>query len=107
MHINVSSNISLTDVINIDMMLQNDGMGGLNIAGGNDWTNIIIPGDARSAEFHHEKTFLLADLAHDAQYECLVQAKNQYGWSEASRIHRFLTHSNAFGTLRCLALPSW
>ena len=79
-------------------MLQNDGMGGLNIAGGNDWTNIIIPGDARSAEFHHEKTFLLADLAHDAQYECLVQAKNQYGWSEASRIHRFLTHSNAFGT---------
>ena len=58
----------------------------------------LIPGDARSAEFHHEKTFLLADLAHDAQYECLVQAKNQYGWSEASRIHRFHTHSNAFGT---------
>ena len=38
------------------------------------------------------------DLTHDAKYECLVQAKNQYGWSEASRIHRFLTHSNAFGT---------
>jgi len=74
----------------------NDGMGGLNIAGGNDWTNIIIPGDARSAEFHHEKTFLLADLANEAQYECLVQAKNQYGWSEASRIHRFLTASHAF-----------
>ena len=28
----------------------------------------------------------------DAQYECLVQAKNRYGWSEASRIHRFYTH---------------
>ena len=77
--------------------LQNDGVG-LNIAGGNDWTNIIIPGDANSAEFHHEKTFLLADLVADAQYECLVQTKNQYGWSEASRIHRFLTHTNAFGT---------
>ena len=85
-------------------MLQNDGMGGLNIAGGNDWTNIIIPGDARSAEFHHEKTFLLADLANEAQYECLVQAKNQYGWSEASRIHRFLTASHAFGTYYRLRL---
>jgi len=73
----------------------NDGMG-LNIAGGNDWTNIIIPGDANTKEFHHEKKFLLADLVPEAQYECLVQAKNQYGWSEASRIHRFLTHSNAF-----------
>ena len=40
---------------------QNDGLG-LNIAGGNDWTNIIIPGDANSSEFHHEKNFLLADL---------------------------------------------
>jgi hypothetical protein len=69
----------------------------LNIVGGNDWTNIIIPGDASSSEFHHEKTFLLPELVADAQYECLVQAKNQYGWSEASRIHRFLTHSNAYG----------
>ena len=79
--------------------LQNDGSGsGLNIAGGgNDWTNIIIPGDANSSEFHHEKTFLLADLIPEAQYECLVQAKNQYGWSEASRIHRFITNI-AFGT---------
>ena len=81
--------------------LQNDGSGsGLNIAGGgNDWTNIIIPGDANSSEFHHEKTFLLADLIPEAQYECLVQAKNQYGWSEASRIHRFITNI-AFGTYR-------
>lgn len=73
----------------------NDGMG-MNIAGGNDWTNIIIPGDANMKEFHHVKKFLLVDLVPDAQYECLVQAKNQYGWSEASRIHRFLTHSTAF-----------
>ena len=78
------------------LFFQNDGMG-LNIAGGNDWTNIIIPGDANTKEFHHEKKFLLADLVPDASYECLVQAKNQYGWSEASRIHRFDTLSNAFG----------
>lgn len=63
------------------------------VVGGSDWTNIIIPGDAMSSnEFHHEKTFLLTDLVADAQYECLVQAKNRYGWSEASRIHRFYTH---------------
>lgn len=60
---------------------------------GSDWTNIIIPGNANNAhdEFHHEKTFLLTDLLPDSQYECLVQAKNRYGWSEASRIHRFNT----------------
>ena len=66
-------------------------------AGGSDWTNIIIPGEIKSSEFHHEKQFLLTDLQPDAQYECLVQAKNVYGWSEASRIHRFFTHSNSYG----------
>ena len=65
------------------------------MSGGSDWTNIIIPGDPSSSnEFHHEKAFLLTDLVADAQYECLVQAKNRYGWSEASRIHRFYTHSS-------------
>ena len=34
----------------------------------------------------------LTDLVAEAQYECLVQAKNRYGWSEASRIHRFSTN---------------
>ncbi len=65
------------------------------MVGGSDWTNIIIPGDAglRSDDFHHEKAFLLTDLVADAQYECLVQAKNRYGWSEPSRIHRFYTHN--------------
>ena len=33
----------------------------------------------------------------DAQYECLVQAKNRYGWSEASRIHRFNTNPASYG----------
>jgi hypothetical protein len=27
----------------------------------------------------------------DAQYECLVQAKNRYGWSEASRWQAYKT----------------
>ena len=90
--------------ISFFFQFQNDGLG-LNIAGGNDWTNIIIPGDANSSEFHHEKNFLLADLVTEAQYECLVQAKNQYGWSEASRIHRFMTTTNAFG--KCVSSSYW
>jgi len=75
-------------------------LGGNKNTGGSDWTNVIIPGDpslsksSLNSEFHHENAFLLKDLVADAQYECLVQAKNAYGWSEASRIHRFYTHSN-------------
>ena len=72
-------------------------------AAGSDWTNIIIPGESRiggsSTEdaFHHEKSFPLSDLIPEAEYECLVQAKNIYGWSEASRIHRFYTHYSTYG----------
>lgn len=69
---------------------------------GSDWTNIIIPGESRIGgltshdAFHHEKSFPLTDLIPEAEYECLVQAKNIYGWSEASRIHRFYTHYNTY-----------
>ena len=72
------------------------GLSGVVGNSGSDWTNVIIPGDVTKtdSEFHHENAFLLKDLVADAQYECLVQAKNTYGWSEASRIHRFYTHSN-------------
>ena len=72
---------------------------------GSDWTNIIIPGEARIGggighdTFHHEKTFILTELVSEAEYECLVQAKNSYGWSEASRIHRFFTHNTRYGKL--------
>lgn len=71
-------------------------------AAGSDWTNIIIPGESRMGgisshdAFHHEKSFPLSDLIPEAEYECLVQAKNVYGWSEASRIHRFYTHYNTY-----------
>jgi len=72
-------------------------MGGSNVVSGSDWTNIIIPGEVGAigglSEFHHERSFLLTDLLGDSQYECLVQAKNRFGWSEASRIHRFATQS--------------
>jgi len=64
---------------------------------GSDWTNIIIPGDFSDSAYHHEKVFMLTDLVSDAQYECLVQAKNKYGWSEASRIHRFNTNPTSYG----------
>jgi len=71
-------------------------------AAGSDWTNIIIPGESRIGgsstqdAFHHEKSFPLSDLIPEAEYECLVQAKNIYGWSEASRIHRFYTHYSTY-----------
>ena len=79
------------------LFFQDDGQGLNHMVGGSDWTNIIIPGEASNSGFHHEKAFILPDLTADAQYECLVQAKNRYGWSEASRIHRFFTHTNAYG----------
>ena len=89
--------LNLQDAIFMrNIFLQSDRQG-LGPVPGSDWTNIIIPGEASISGFHHEKTFLLPELVPDAQYECLVQAKNVHGWSEASRIHRFFTHSNAYG----------
>ena len=80
---------------------------------GSDWTNIIIPGESRIGgltshdAFHHEKSFPLTDLIPEAEYECLVQAKNIYGWSEASRIHRFYTHYNTYGKLEKNIKPNF
>jgi hypothetical protein len=61
------------------------------LQGGGDWTNVIIPGDAQNAGFNHKKTYEVSSLKLDAEYECLVQARNQFGWSEASRIFHFYT----------------
>ncbi len=33
----------------------------------------------------------LAGLAEDSEYECLVQARNRFGWSEPSRLFTFFT----------------
>ena len=62
--------------------------------GGGDWTNVIIPGDLNSPGFHHRKSYLIVQLEPDSEYECLAQARNRFGWSEASRLFRFYTSRN-------------
>ena len=53
---------------------------------------MIIPGDPRSAgSFNHRQKYEVTGLRQDAEYECLVQARNRFGWSEASRIFHFFT----------------
>ena len=61
------------------------------LQGGGDWTNVIIPGEAQNPGFNHKMTYEVSNLKTDAEYECLVQARNQFGWSEASRIFHFYT----------------
>ena len=74
--------------------------GGHGGGGGGDWTNVIIPGDAvhasgiSSATYNHRQSYEVSSLRFNAEYECLVQARNQFGWSEASRIFRFFTGKN-------------
>jgi hypothetical protein len=62
--------------------------------GGGDWTNVIIPGDSQrtsALQFNHRKNYMVEDLRPDAEYECLVQARNKFGWSDASRIFHFFS----------------
>ena len=67
------------------------------LSGGGDWTNVIIPGDAihangiSSASYNHRQSYEVSSLRPDAEYECLVQARNKFGWSEASRIFHFFS----------------
>jgi hypothetical protein len=61
------------------------------LQGGGDWTNVIIPGNAQNSGFNHKMTYEVSSLLTDDEYECLVQARNQFGWSEASRIFHFYT----------------
>ena len=71
------------------------------IHGGGDWTNVIIPGLQASTSltslgllepgFNHRQSYEITNLKQDAEYECLVQARNKFGWSEASRIFHFFT----------------
>ena len=41
--------------------------------------------------FNHRQSYEISNLKQDAEYECLVQARNKFGWSEASRIFHFFT----------------
>ena len=52
---------------------------------------MIIPGDPRSSGFNHRQSYEVTGLRQDAEYECLVQARNRFGWSEASRIFHFFS----------------
>ena len=69
------------------------------LQGGGDWTNVIIPGNAQNSGFNHKMTYEVSSLLTDAEYECLVQARNQFGWSEASRIFHFYTGKTGKGKL--------
>ena len=61
------------------------------LQGGGDWTNVIIPGNPHSMGFNHKQSYEITSLRQDAEYECLVQVRNQFGWSEGSRLFHFFT----------------
>lgn len=56
------------------------------------WNQLTIPADRTSAEFH-TKSYKLEALAPSTVYEVMVQARNQYGQSDDSKILRFATTS--------------
>lgn len=56
------------------------------------WNQLTIPADRTSAEFH-TKSYKLEALAPSTVYEVIVQARNQYGPSDDSKILRFATPS--------------
>ena len=59
--------------------------------GEGDWTNVIIPGDVTAPGFTHLRSYLISGLLPESEYECLVQARNRFGWSDASRLFTFFT----------------
>jgi len=64
----------------------------IKVDAGSDWTNVIIPGDDH--KYYSSKQTMrwrLDNLFPDTTYECLVQARNKYGWSQASRMFTFQT----------------
>lgn len=60
-------------------------------AEGSDWTNVIIPGDDKTYTEKQTMRWRLDNLFPDTTYECLVQARNKYGWSQASKMFSFTT----------------
>jgi len=62
--------------------------------GEGDWTNVIIPGDLSNLGFTHLRSYLISGLLPESEYECLVQARNRFGWSDASRLFTFFTSTN-------------
>ena len=68
--------------------------------GEGDWTNVIIPGDATAPGFTHLRSYLISGLLAQSEYECLVQARNRFGWSDPSRLFTFLTSTKGSKTLK-------
>merc|ERR1712079_489700 len=67
--------------------------------GEGDWTNVIIPGDVTSPGFTHMGSYLISGLLPESEYECLVQARNRFGWSDASRLFTFFTSTKVASDL--------
>jgi Fibronectin type III domain/Immunoglobulin I-set domain len=56
------------------------------------WNQLTIPADRTTGPFH-TKSYKLDALAPSTVYEVMIQARNQYGSSEDSKILRFATPS--------------
>jgi len=60
-------------------------------AASSDWTNVIIPGSDTFVPGEQHVRWRLDNLGEDTNYECLVQARNEYGWSQPSKMFTFTT----------------
>lgn len=58
------------------------------------WNQLTIPADRTTGQFH-SKSFKLEALTPSTVFEVMVQARNQYGSSEDSKILRFSTPSES------------
>jgi hypothetical protein len=65
-------------------------------SGNSDWTNVIIPGPETFSAGLQTTRWRLHSLMEDSTYECLVQARNDYGWSQPSKMFTFSTSQKSF-----------
>jgi len=63
----------------------------LAAAASSDWTNVIIPGPETFQPGTQVTRWRLDNLGEETSYECLVQARNEYGWSQPSKMFTFTT----------------
>ena len=66
-------------------------MYGIASAEDTKWTNIVIKGPFPYQRNKFNYTYMLIDLKPKSNYQVLVQAKNEFGWSERSDIFKFKT----------------
>lgn len=64
------------------------------------WNQLTIPADRSPGPFH-TKSYKLDALAPSTVYEVMIQARNQYGLSEESKILRFATPSEGESNFQC------